>query len=190
MPFARNNGWGITARFPRSLPLAVCYTASGRDHRKSHHSSGAVGRGETRAFCALAGRRMLYGFPLRIAKTAPFFRAPLGEGKGALFALAPARRMLDDFLLKSVKTASFFRAPSGRGKGALGGTPDRNKYSQRGADAPRLLVLGGGGTKGSAGRRLDKVAGKGAGRLGRLRGNVRFLARGGDSGGAGRRGMW
>ena len=37
---------------------------------------------------------------------------------------------------------------------------------------------------------LDKVAGKGAGRLGRLRGNVRFLARGGDSGGAGRRGMW
>lgn len=43
---------------------------------------------------------------------------------------------------------------------------------------------------GAAGRRLDKVAGKGAGRLGRLRGNVRFLARGGDSGGAGRRGMW
>ena len=40
------------------------------------------------------------------------------------------------------------------------------------------------------GRCLDKVAGNGAMRLGRLRGNVRFLARGGDSGGAGRRGMW
>ena len=46
------------------------------------------------------------------------------------------------------------------------------------------------GAPGGAGRRLDKVAGKGAGRLGRLRGNVRFLARGGGSGGAGRRGMW
>ena len=43
---------------------------------------------------------------------------------------------------------------------------------------------------GGAGRRLGKVAGKVAGRLGRLRENVWFLARGGGSGGAGRRGMW
>ena len=46
------------------------------------------------------------------------------------------------------------------------------------------------GRGGAAGRCLDKVAGNGAMRLGRLRGNVRFLAQGGDSGGAGRRGMW
>lgn len=43
---------------------------------------------------------------------------------------------------------------------------------------------------GGAGRRLDKVAGKGAGRLGRLRGNVRFFAAGERRKGAGRRRMW
>ena len=43
---------------------------------------------------------------------------------------------------------------------------------------------------GGAGRRLDKVAGKGAGRLGRLRGNVRFFAVGERRKGAGRRWMW
>lgn len=151
-----------------------------------------------RAFRALAGRRMRYGFPLRIAKIAPFFRGVGGGERRSAFRavggggsnMNPLYRNDRNFITtrepRRNGAAPFAVGEAGASVGGRSGQVaggrvwrktkarifGRERKTMRFYARKKQCGFGRGKKKG---RCLDKVAGNGAMRLGRLKEKISFF---------------